>query len=308
MQIKHLENFLKIAELGSLSHAADLMRVAQPALSRQMRALEDEMGAPLFARHRRGMQLTPAGEELRRRLVGPLRQLGQAIEDVRGFGAEMRGNVSLGIPPTVSHVLAGRFVRRVAEQAPNVSLRIVEGYAGHLVDWLQRSEIDAAVLYGPSSDLQMKVENLLIEQLMLAGPADSGLDPSRGVDLREMARLPLVLPSRPHGLRVILENAARRQKIDLHVRFEADSFLVLKEFVESGLGYTALPLSAMHREVDAGRLRYAPFTGPPVARQLVLGMQDRNEVSRATRTVVRLLKEEIKDLVEGGRWPAQLQF
>ena len=308
MDIKRLENFLKIAELGSLSRAADRMRVAQPALSRQMRLLEDEAGTALFARHRRGMQLTAAGEELQRRLVGPLRQVRQALDDVRSLSIEARGSIALGIPPTVSYILAGRFARRVAEQAPNVSLRIVEGYAGHLVDWLQRGEVNAAVFYGPASDFQMNVQELLIEQLMLVGPATSDLDPSRPVTVREMARLPLIVPSPTHGLRVIVENAARRVKANLDIRFEADSFLVMKELVESGLGYTILPLSAVSREVSAGRLKYAPLIDPPVMRQLVLGTGEGDEVSRATQTVVRLVREEIRELVESGLWRAQLQF
>ena len=308
MDIKRLENFLKIAELGSLSRAADRMRIAQPALSRQMRLLEDEAGTPLFARHRRGMQLTAAGQELQRRLSGPVREVRQAFENVRALSIDAGGKIALGMPPTVSYVLAGRFARRVAERAPNVSLRIVEGYAGHLVDWLQRGEVDAAIFYGPASDFEMRVEDLLIEPLMLVGPASSTLDPARPVSLREMAQLPLVLPSHPHGLRVIVENSAKRAKVELEVRFEADSFLVLKELVEFGLGYTTLPLSSLSREADAGRLRYAPLSDPPLMRQLVLGTQGKDEISRATQIVVRLVREEIRDLVETGAWRAQLQF
>jgi LysR family transcriptional regulator, nitrogen assimilation regulatory protein len=307
MDLKRLEHFLKIAELGSLSRAADRIRVAQPALSRQMRILEDEIGAPLFARHRRGMQLTTAGQELNRRVAGPLRQLRQAVEEVRGLAADTAGSVALGVPPTVSYILAGRLARRVAEQAPNISLRIVEGYAGHLIDWLQRGEIDTAVLYGPASDLQMRVDRLVMEPMMLVGAAGCDLDPDRAVSVRDLAGLPLVLPSQPHGLRVVVENAARRAKVRLDVRFEADSFLVLKEFAEFGLGYTILPMSAFGRETEAGKLRYAPLADPPVMRQLVLGTRE-GESSRATLTVIRLLQDEIRALVTSGGWRADLQY
>ena len=138
VDFRRLEHFLKIAELGSLSRAADRIRIAQPALSRQMRILEEEAGTPLFHRHRRGMQLTPAGEELRQHIAGPVRQVRQAFDDIKNRSAEGGGQIALGVPPTVSYILAGRLARRVAEQAPNISLRIVEGYAGHLIDWLQR--------------------------------------------------------------------------------------------------------------------------------------------------------------------------
>jgi LysR family nitrogen assimilation transcriptional regulator len=308
MDLKLLENFLKIAELGSLSRAADRLRVAQPALSRQVRLLEDEVGGPLFLRHRRGVQLTPAGEELQSRLLGPLRQVRQAIQEVRSLSLETSVHIALGVPPTVSYMLAGRLARRVVEKAPNISMRIVEGYAGHLVDWLQRGEIEAAILYGPASDLEMKVEELLIERLMLVGPANCNLDPQHPVGVRELAQLPLILPSQSHGLRVVVEHAASRAKVRLDVAHEADSFLVMKELVQYGLGYAILPQSALYLQVDAEQLKFAPLIDPPVMRHLVLGTQGREQASRATQIVVRLIKEEIRELVNSGRWQAQLQY
>ena len=308
MDFRRLEHFLKIAELGSLSRAADRMRVAQPALSRQMRILEDEVGTPLFFRHRRGMQLTPAGEELRQHIAGPVRQVRQAFDHMRNWSAEGGGHVALGLPPTVSYILAGRLARRVAEQAPNISLRIVEGYAGHLLDWLQRGEIEVALLYGPASDFQMNVSEMLYEELVLVGPSSSDLDPARPIKIQDIVKLPIVLPSQSPGLRLVVEAAARKAGVALNVRYEADSFLVLKELVEFGLGYTVLPLSSMSKEIDAGNLRYAPIGHPPIVRQLVLGMPREEQLTRSTRIIVRLVREEIKHLVDSGIWKAQLQY
>ena len=107
---------------------------------------------------------------------------------------------------------------------------------------------------------------------------------------------------------MVVDAAARKVKASLDVQHEADSFLVLKELVEFGLGYTVLPLSAVGREVDTGRLRYAPLGDPPVIRQLVLGAPGQEQSSRSVRTVVRLVREEIRDLVNRGLWLAQLQF
>lgn len=307
MDLKKLHNFMRIAESGSLSRTADRIRVAQPVLSRQMHLLEAEVGVPLFTRHRRGMHLTEAGQELQRRLSGPLRQIEQALQDVCTLSTEATGHIAFGMPPTVSYLLAGRLARRVAEQAPNVSLRIVEGYSGHLVDWLQRGEVDLAIVYGPASDLHMKVEDLVREQLMLVGPPNSKLMPTQPLNIVEMSKLPLVLPSQSHGLRVIVENAARRVRARFNIRFEADSFLVLKELVESGLGYTVLPLSAFNREAAAGRLRYAPLQKPPLVRRLVLGTHDDDGQSRATRIVRRLVRAEMEELIRSKVWQAQLQ-
>ncbi len=308
MDFKRLASFVRVAELGSLSRAADRMRIAQPALSRQMRMLEEEIGVPLLERHRRGMALTEAGEELRSRIVGPLRQLENAIQDVRFHSIDVGGNVAFGLPPTASYILAGPLARGVATNASNISLRVVEGYSAHLIDWLHRGEIDAALLYGPATDFQLKAEALLLEEILLVGPPDSGLDPNIAQPFSELAHLPMVLPSRPHGLRILADSAAAKGDVRLDVRFQADSFILMKDLVESGMGYSFLPLSAFNAEARAGRLTYAPIENPSVTRQLALATQPGGSPSRATRVLNRLVKHEIVKLVENGTWGAHFMF
>ena len=139
MDLKQLRTFIMVAESGSLSSASDRLRLAQPALSRQIKLLEDEIGFDLFIRSGRGMQLTEHGGVLLSRVAGLIKQLDDSIQDVRSLLAEPTGHVVLGCIPTASHVVAGRIAVRVAAELPQVSLRIVEGYAGHLIDWLQQA-------------------------------------------------------------------------------------------------------------------------------------------------------------------------
>ena len=308
MDFKRLSYFVRIAELGSLSKAADRVHIAQPALSRQMRLLERDVGVPLFKRHRRGMQLTLEGEEFRARLVGPLRQIELAREDMRSLSKEIGGNVAFGMPPTASYVLAGPLARRVAQQAPNVSLRVVEGYAGHLIDWLQRGEIDVALLYGPASNYRLAAEDLLVEELMLVGPPDCQLMPNRPIAFAHLGTLPLVLPSHPHGLRVVVDNMAAKTKTKLTVRFQADSFQLMKELVTSGLGYTTLPFSSFSREAVSGSLKYTPINKPRITRQLALATQPGTDSSRAARRLGILIRLEVVALVTAGKWTASLLF
>jgi DNA-binding transcriptional LysR family regulator len=307
MNLQHLRTFIRIAELGSLSKASDRMGIAQPALSRQMKLLQEEVGVALFERHRSGMRLTPAGEELQRRVPGLVRQLDQVYEDVRSRAGSTRGQVVLGVVPTVSYVLAGRLAARVAADLPEVSLRIVESYSGHLVEWLQRGEIDVGVIYGPVARLHMRVEELLLEDLAVVGPPDSALQAGTPMSVAAFAALPLVLPSRPHGLRMVVEAAAHRAKVKLEVRFEADSFRVLVDLVQNGLGYTALPVSAVARELVQGNLAIAPLVHPKVTRHLILGIPN-STTSSATRAVIGLARDEVAHLVRSGDWRARLRF
>src|SRR6476659_933603 len=142
MDLKQLRTFRAVAELGSLSKAADRLRAAQPALSRHIKLLEHELRVELFVRNGRGMLLTSAGRMLLDRTTGLMRQLEQVRDDRPSANGNRSGGVSLGLVPTVSAGCAGRFARRVITDFPDISLRIVESYAGHLLEWLHRGEMD----------------------------------------------------------------------------------------------------------------------------------------------------------------------
>src|SRR3546814_15734086 len=132
------------------------------------------------------------------------------------------------MPPTTSYVLAVPLARSLVEHSPNVSLRVVEGYGAHLVDWLQRGEIDAALLYGPASDFHLNAEELLIEEIRLGGPPDSNLTSETPVSFRDLAKLHLIMPSHPPGLRINADKAAARAHTPTAVRLQAAPFGYMK--------------------------------------------------------------------------------
>lgn len=302
VDLRQLRTFREIAEAGSLSRAAARLRIAQPALSRQVRLLEAEAGLSLFTRHGRGMDLTEAGRELLARVAGPMRQIEGALAELRALSGAIAGQVALGMMPTVAAVLAGPLARRVAERHPAVSLRVVEGYTGHLIEWVQRGATDATLLYGPASDIHLPARGLFVEALVLAGPPGSGLSPEMPVSLAAAARRPLVAPSRPHGLRTIVEAAAARARLSLNLRHEADSFLVLKDLVACGLGFAILPRSAIRREEQEGRMLVAPLVRPTIRRQVVLAQPPDRAPGRAAQAVLALLAEEIAARAREGDW------
>src|SRR6266705_1627708 len=121
MDFRQLRTFSCVAELGSLSKASDTLRVAQPALSRQIKLLEHELRVELLAR-----------------TSGIVRQIDQIRDDIQSAKGPPSGQVVLGLVPTVSCVLSARFARRCVEKFPAISLRIVESYSGHIVEWLHR--------------------------------------------------------------------------------------------------------------------------------------------------------------------------
>ncbi|MHB1217830.1 MAG: LysR family transcriptional regulator [Alphaproteobacteria bacterium] len=304
MELRQLRTFRSVAELGSLSKAADSLRIAQPALSRQIKLLEHELRTPLFVRNGRGMALTDAGKMLLGRIGGLVRQLEQVRDDVASLSGAPSGQVALGVVPTVSTVLASRLAQAVLRDRPGISLRIVESFGGHLLDWLHRGELDLAMIYGRGPDLHLRTETLARDELMVVGARGSGLAKRKGVPIEWLARQPLILPSPPHGLRTLIDTAAAKRKLSLNVLLETDSFRVQMDVVESGHGYTVLPPSAIFRELRQGRLEAAPITAPRLTRELVLAFPTGRAPSLATEAIAGLIRAEVAAVAKDGHWIA----
>lgn len=304
MDLKELRTFILVAQTGSLSKASDRLRRAQPALSRQIKLLEEEIGVQFFHRSPRGMHLTNAGEEFFERISGLVRQIDQSVIDIRSIASKVSGQVSLGMMGTLSHVLSVRLIQRVALALPDISLRIVEGSSNRLIEWLQSGEIDISLLYGPSTNSHFRARELLSEDLFLVGPSNSSLHPNIPLRFSQLAKLDLILTSRTRGIRAIVENAAARAKMSLKIRFEADSLTVLKDLVERGLGYTILPKSALSNGTHRIPFTVVPLVAPKLRRQIILALPSDRSDTRATSAIVDHIDAETTSLIKSGKWEA----
>jgi LysR family transcriptional regulator, nitrogen assimilation regulatory protein len=306
MDFRQLKTFSCVAELGSLSKASDTLRIAQPALSRQIKLLEHELRAELFTRNGRGMVLTEAGRLLLARTCGIVRQIDQIRDDIQSHARAPSGRVVLGLVPTVSCVLSARLARRTVESYPGISLRIVESYSGHLIEWLHRGGMDLAVIYGPSADLHLSVQNLGRDAVVAVGPRGSGLSRKKRVEMDWLLRQKLVLPSHSHGLRALIEHAAAQKKLKLDIQVEADSFRVLTNLVEEGLGFALLPPSSVRDEVKAGRLEIATIAKQGPMRELIIASPIDHPGSAAIAAVTALLRSETAACRDEGTWDIKL--
>jgi DNA-binding transcriptional LysR family regulator len=262
MEIRRLRYFARVAEDGSLTKASGVLRIAQPALTRQVRLLEKELGVSLFNRTARGMQLTEEGEYLRSSVAGPLRALELALQNVRSLSPRIEGNFALGMPSSLGSILAAPLVMHMNADFPNIKLRIMEGITGSLIDWLHRGMLDFALLEEESRDERLTDRAVMSERLMLIGSAGSALEPKRATTFERLLQLPLILPTHHLGIRGLFNDALTRSRGNADVRFEADSAKLIKELVTAGLGYSLLPFSYFRREYEAGTLRYSPITRP----------------------------------------------
>lgn len=306
MDLRQLNTFLQVAELGSLSKASDRLRIAQPALSRQIRLLEEELKLPLFDRHGRGMALTPAGELLRARAGNILRQLEETRADLSQEAAAVRGRVVFGMPPTVGDILATRLIERFLAQYPEVTLRAVPAFSGYLLDWLHSGEVDIAVVYGTEAQASLRLSPLLVENLCFVTPPGAAPAPDHAIPFAEVAREKLVLPGPQHGLRRLIEREARAHGLSLRIAVEADALQVLKGLVQRGVGATILPLAPVHDEVAAGLLGAAPIIEPHLSRKLVVAQPLGRQPSNAVRHFEQALRWEVAAMVREGVWEGQL--
>lgn len=295
MDLRQLEIFRAVAASGSLSRAADVLHVPQPALSRQVKALETTLGTPLFVRTGRGMALTDAGHELMRQSAGVIAEVRRLHDSMRSFDGVPRGEVVVGCVPTVGERIAGPLAERVIRELPEVSLRLVEGYSGHLVNWMHRGDLDLAVIYRGDERPHVQIEDLGREPLLAVGATGWWPEENGEVSFEHLASRPVSLPSTGHGLRSIIDSAARRTGVELDVVLQADSYRVLLDVVERGLAATVLPASAMVGR--AGRFSTARLVEPALERGLAIARPVGNAQTLAISAVHGLLRARAAELL-----------
>jgi len=303
MDFKQLRAFLTVSESGSVSRAARVLNLVQPAVSRQIRLLEDSMGTPLFTRERHGMVLTPAGRTLTEYARRALLELERARTQIVGADTGISGLVTLGLLPSTIERLAGPLVSTITHRYPGIRLNLAAGYAGTLRRWLETGEIDAALLYGDAHTAGLRTTPLLSDALWLIGPPESGLRADQPVPITEAAQHPLILPGQPHGTRTLVEHACAVARVTLRVAVETNSLSVQRSLALHDHGLTIFPPVAVADDLRDGRLVGAPLTAPDIPRSLVLAQPAQRTAARHVRYAVDVLATEAHRAVQSGTWP-----
>ncbi len=305
MDIKQLRALLAIAETGSATKAAELMRIVQPAVSRHIRLLEEELGVDLFERERHGMALTEAGRTMVEYGRRALQELDRAKSEIQPVAGPITGTAAIGLLPSTCELLATELVATVKAKHPQVVVRVAVGYAGNLLQWLEAGDVEAALLYGPKTQGSLAITPLLEEQLYLIGPPGT-LDTTAELPIEHLRDLPLVLPNAPHGLRSVVEHACAVAGIQPIVSVETNSLSVQKALVAKGFGHSVLPSSAISEELEAGVLDGVPIGSPDLSRRIVLASASNRRLSPAAAAVSHELTGLMKRLVLDHAWPGAM--
>jgi LysR family nitrogen assimilation transcriptional regulator len=306
MDIRQLRCFLATVEEGSLSAAALRLQLAQPSLSQQVAKLEEELGVQLLVRTPRGVTPTDSGQALANHARAILEALSLAEQDVRHFSGEPQGVVSVGLPSSLSMVLSVPLAETVRHDYPKISLRLVEAMSGDIRSWLGENAIDLGFLYDVQQLRDLASRPLFEEQLFLvAAPDNWSASTDQAVSLSEAAKLPLVLPSRRHGLREMIERHARSKNVSLNVVLEIDALTQIKALVARASAYTILAHAAVIDEVERGNLILVPVVDPEMIRIVSLVRNPNRVVTRASLEVEKLVTMLIRELMQRRRWRAK---
>lgn len=300
MDLRQLKYFVAIAEQENFSRAAQQLYVAQSALSRRMRDLEEELGVRLFDRHLRGAALTPEGRDLLERARYLLRSFEQLRSDLTEQHGIPFGPVAVGMTPNFAAVAGAAFAHQVRSRYPEARLRVVEAYSPELRELVRTGVVDMAVLSGnaPAPVSQLAVEPLFQDRLCLVGLKSDPLLRRSDLDIRHLRDLPLILTGMSSaGVRNEIEALASRKRIALNVVVEVASIGLATQMIRLGMGYTVYVAAGVAHEKD---LAAAPIAGLWLPRSLAWPLE--RPMSRLGGEVLALLREHLLDLVRTGGW------
>ncbi|MDH2428882.1 LysR substrate-binding domain-containing protein [Sphaerisporangium sp. TRM90804] len=301
MQLQQLASFVAVAETSHFTQAAERMRVAQPSLSKQIKTLETELGAPLFNRARGNVSLTPAGEALLPLARRMLADADTARREVAELAGLRRGRVRLGGTPSLCAGLLAEVLARFHRDYPGIDLLVEEGGSRDLVRDLARGQLDLALIILPlhSSDPSLVTEDILNESLVVASPAGAT---TRKAHLRieDLRGRPLVMFRRGYDLREATLNACRQAGFEPRLAVEGGEMDAVLRFVEAGLGVAVVPSMVLDGRPG---LAGTPLSPPGLRRTVALAHRKDVEPTRAAQAFRATLLSYLSQAAEKGTLP-----
>lgn len=300
MDLKQLEYFVRVAELGSFTRAAVALDVAQPALSRQVRLLEVELRQNLLTRNGRGATPTEAGKLLLEHGRGILHQVERAREELGRVRGALAGRVAIGLPPSAAKVLTVPLTREFRRQMPQASLSISEGLSVAMLESLMTGRLDIALLYNATPTAETQVTPLLEEDLFLvqrrqgkaAGPATG-----KAIALREVATLPLVIPSRPNAIRMLVETEMANLGCRPTIALEIDGVPAILDLVADGAGCAILSRNAVDTSSTPAAFVVHPIAAPSLRTRLSSAVSSLRPATLTQKAMLELIRQTAQTLL-----------
>jgi LysR family transcriptional regulator, nitrogen assimilation regulatory protein len=296
MELRSLHYFVRIAELGSITRASAHLQIAQPALTRHVQRLEQELDAPLFTRANRGVRLTEAGHKLLESAQRILRDVERAGDEIRAHKAHPTGKIVLGVTPTLCPVVVPELFGRMRRHYPMIELKVVHAGTVRLEEFVIDGRVDIGLLAEiPRSRLILPTRLAEEEMVLVTRP---GTRPRQIVSLEELRRTPLILGD---GLRAAMEALLAAYDIELQVDTELNDHETIRLMVQQGVGASILPHSSIHRECVRGLVEAHRITEDGIFRTLALGVAANRAASSAREVVAEVVTQVLIDIEAEGK-------
>lgn len=306
MDSRQLRYFAAIFEHGTLSNAAEHMRVAASALSHHLSNLEHELGVSLFDRKPRGMEPTAAGDRLYEHAKLILKAMNAAETDLKEAGGRIAGAVSVGMAFSAVKAIGVELASRVMRDYPRVELALTESLSGATLMNLMASDVDIALVYNPPSDPLLRTRPVLEERMVLVGKREiigEGDDP---VTFNDLLELPIIQLRRGISARAIVDDVNLLKKIESRAKLQMNSVQAIAGSLEAGLGCVIGTKLFMHDQLASGAVHFRPIVDPELSRTLCLCELTGRPPTFALEAVRNLIIELAGDAVKEGRWEARL--
>ncbi len=293
MDLKQIEYFVRVAELGSFTRASVALNIAQPALSRQVRLLEVELRQNLLIRNGRGANTTEAGKMLLEHGRGILHQVQRAREDLGRVRGGLAGRVAVGLPTSVAKVLTVPLIRAFKDRMPEASVSISEGLSVAMQEGLAVGRLDIAVLYNPISAPDIELQELLEEDLVLVQHESLRSKEGQPISMRDLAAVPLIIATRPNALRNLVESEMSSIGKRPVIALEIDGVSAILDLVADGAGSAVLPANAVRTAAHPERYAMRPVSG--LRSRLSLACSAQRPATLTQKAMQELIVEMMKN-------------
>lgn len=290
MDYDQLASFLEVAKLQSFSRAAEKIFRTQPAISAQVRLLEQECGEKLFDRSGKKVLLTPAGEILHRYAEKLLDLQKEALQAIAELNQTPRGKLHIGAnEATCLYVLPKTFAR-FKQLYPLVSISIYRNFSHKIIQKVQEGAVELGIVTLPQAVNNTEIIPVFRDEVQVVVPKKHPLAKSRSVAVEEVAKHPLILPKTGHT-RVVIDRLLRDHRSHLQISMELASVETIKKFVGAGLGISLISRTYAQPEVAAGLLRLVPLEGQKLYRELGLIYRRDRYLSLPARVFIDVVRE-----------------
>ena len=290
MNLQQIETFVCVAETGSFSKAAMLLDIAQPALSRQVRALETELRETLLIRTGRGVTLTDAGRRLLEHGHAIMQRVSLAKADLSSHRDEPVGRIVVGLPPSLARRLTLPLIDTFNREMPKAKLAVVEGFSVNIAEWLISGRMDLGLVYTPEPQPNIEVMPVAQEPLCLVGPSEQ-LKHMHSMAFADLHQYPLIMPQRGQIFRKLMEAQATLSSVKLNLAWEVSSVPAILDLVRSGYGYAALTPSALSQVIGDQQLRIVPLVEPQIMSTLCLLQSAKRQATPLIKRTAEVLRK-----------------